>query len=172
MLWEQSFRHPMMTLGDRYQIMAFRIAQLTGVGMTMLRSLALGLSFLFASGDLAGAAGKGSDGDPAASPVATEQTPKTICALIESAAAAHGIPIDFFTRLIWKESAFRQNAVSPKGAQGIAQFMPATAALRQLVDPFDPVQAIPASAHYLKDLVVRSAISALPRVRTMPAKSA
>jgi hypothetical protein len=42
--------------------------------------------------------------------------------------------------------------VSPKGAQGIAQFMPGTAALRKLSDPFDPARAIPASAHYLSDL--------------------
>ena len=121
----------------------------------MMRSHALALCILIASAGVAGAAEELSDGDPAGSSAATEQTPKTICALIESAAATHGIPIDFFTRLIWKESAFRQNAVSPRGAQGIAQFMPATAALRELVDPFDPVEAIPASAHYLKDLVGR-----------------
>ena len=42
--------------------------------------------------------------------------------------------------------------MSPVGAQGIAQFMPQTAALRGLADPFDPAQAIPASAHYLGDL--------------------
>jgi transglycosylase-like protein with SLT domain/sporulation related protein len=46
-------------------------------------------------------------------------------------------------------------AVSPVGAQGIAQFMPGTAAMRGLADPFDPGQAIPASAHYLRDLADR-----------------
>lgn len=79
----------------------------------------------------------------------------TICMLIDQAAARHRLPVDFFTRLIWKESRFRQNAVSPKGAQGIAQFMPGTAALRGLADPFDPLEAIPASAHYLRDLTDR-----------------
>ncbi|MCB1495676.1 MAG: lytic transglycosylase domain-containing protein [Bauldia sp.] len=78
--------------------------------------------------------------------------PKTICSLIEDAAAAHRLPVGFFTRLIWKESRFRPDALSPKGAQGIAQFMPGTAALRELADPFDPIEAIPASAHYLRDL--------------------
>ena len=50
------------------------------------------------------------------------------------------------TRLIWAESRFRVHAVSPKGAQGIAQFMPATAAERGLADPFDPEQAVPKAA--------------------------
>jgi hypothetical protein len=78
---------------------------------------------------------------------------KTVCELIDEAAAAHALPVIFFTRLIWKESRFRAGAVSPKGAEGIAQFMPATAARRRLADPFDPAEAIPASARYLKDLV-------------------
>jgi len=84
-----------------------------------------------------------------------ELTRTTICSLIDESAARHRLPIDFFTRLIWKESRFRQNAVSPKGAQGIAQFMPGTAALRGLGDPFDPIEAIPASANYLRDLADR-----------------
>jgi hypothetical protein len=63
--------------------------------------------------------------------------------------------VEYFTRLIWTESSFRAEAVSPKGAQGIAQFMPATAAERGLADPFDPYQAIPASAKLLKDLAER-----------------
>lgn len=79
----------------------------------------------------------------------------TVCSLIEDAARAHGLPVSFFTRLIWKESSFRPDVVSPKGAQGIAQFMPGTAAMRGLADPFDPRQAIPASAALLRDLKVR-----------------
>jgi hypothetical protein len=75
-----------------------------------------------------------------------------LCALIESAADEHDLPIGFFTRLLWKESRFRSDAVSPKGAQGIAQFMPATAAERGLADPFDTGTAIPASASLLADL--------------------
>ncbi len=79
----------------------------------------------------------------------------TTCDLIESSAGATGLPIDYFTRLIWRESSFRATAVSPVGAQGIAQFMPGTAAERGLADPFDPIQAIPASARLLKSLVQR-----------------
>jgi hypothetical protein len=84
-----------------------------------------------------------------------ERAAARLCAMIEDAAGANGLPREFFTRLIWKESLFDVKAVSPKGAQGIAQFMPATARLRGLADPFDPVQAIPASAEYLAELRAR-----------------
>ncbi len=99
--------------------------------------------------------------EEAASPPAESAEPsdepveKTVCELIEGAAQVHRIPVDFFTRLIWQESRFRTGALSPKGAQGIAQFMPGTAALRGLADPFDAHQAIPASADYLGDLSAR-----------------
>src|SRR5690349_7710122 len=76
----------------------------------------------------------------------------TICRLIESAARANQLPAEFLTRLIWRESSFRSGAVSPAGAQGIAQFMPGTAQQRGLADPFDPEQAIPKAAHLLADL--------------------
>lgn len=75
-----------------------------------------------------------------------------LCALIAGAADAHGLPRPFFARLIWKESRFDIDAVSPKGAQGVAQFTPATAMRRGLRDAFDPEQALPASAAYLADL--------------------
>ncbi|MFK7944617.1 MAG: transglycosylase SLT domain-containing protein [Paracoccaceae bacterium] len=75
-----------------------------------------------------------------------------ICTLIAAAASERGMPPEFFARLIWKESRFDVKAVSPVGAQGIAQFMPATARIRGLKDPWDPKQAIPASAHFLADL--------------------
>jgi hypothetical protein len=78
-----------------------------------------------------------------------------VCGMIERAAQAHSLPVSFLTRLIWRESAFRSHAVSPKGAQGIAQFMPGTAAERGLSDPFDPEQAIPKAAELLAELQTR-----------------
>jgi hypothetical protein len=75
-----------------------------------------------------------------------------ICHLIETNALRHGVPRDFFARLIWKESRFDADAVSPAGAQGIAQFMPGTASMRGLADSFDIEQAIAASAEYLAEL--------------------
>jgi hypothetical protein len=83
---------------------------------------------------------------------AEESVLSSICRLIDSSAAAEHLPVDFLTRLIWKESAFRTDAVSPKGAQGVAQFMPRTAGERGLADPFDPEQAIPHAARLLRDL--------------------
>lgn len=75
-----------------------------------------------------------------------------VCRRIEEAAETATIPAAFLARLLWKESRFNPSAVSPKGAIGIAQFMPGTAKLRGLEDPFDPTAAIPASAKYLAKL--------------------
>jgi Transglycosylase SLT domain len=65
------------------------------------------------------------------------------------------MPIAFLTRLIWQESTFRPNTISPAGAQGIAQFMPKMADERGLANPFDPEEAIPKSAELLADLKQR-----------------
>lgn len=75
-----------------------------------------------------------------------------ICELIAQEADEHELPREFFARLIWKESRFDHLAVSPAGAEGIAQFMPATAKSRGLSDSFDIEKAIPASAKYLAEL--------------------
>ena len=75
-----------------------------------------------------------------------------VCSRLEEEARRLNIPEAFFARLIWKESRFDPDAISPKGAEGIAQFMPTTARLRGLALPFDPDSAIAASASYLSDL--------------------
>jgi soluble lytic murein transglycosylase-like protein len=80
-----------------------------------------------------------------------------ICHLVEAAAAANRLPLEFFARVIWQESRFRSDAIGPvtrsgKRAQGIAQFMPMTAAERLLRDPFDPAEALPKSAEFLREL--------------------
>jgi hypothetical protein len=76
----------------------------------------------------------------------------TVCPLMQQQAESRGLPPMPFVRLIWRESRFNPNAVSPKGAQGIAQFMPGTAADRGLDDPFEPKSAIVHSASLLADL--------------------
>ncbi|TRD19027.1 lytic transglycosylase domain-containing protein [Palleronia caenipelagi] len=76
-----------------------------------------------------------------------------VCTVIERAADHHGIDSGFLARLLWQESFFDAAAVSPVGAQGIAQFMPGTAELRGLEDPFNPAEAIMASADYLAELI-------------------
>ncbi len=75
-----------------------------------------------------------------------------ICRTLAQAAANNGLPEEFFTRLIWQESRFDPAAVSPAGAQGIAQFMPKTAATRGLTNAFEPLQALRESAGYLREL--------------------
>jgi hypothetical protein len=84
-------------------------------------------------------------------------TREAMCLMIESAARAQGLPLEFFARVIWQESRFQSDAVGPvtrsgQRAQGIAQFMPGTASERRLLDPFDPVQALPKSAEFLAEL--------------------
>ncbi|MFI0842619.1 lytic transglycosylase domain-containing protein [Mesorhizobium sp. IMUNJ 23232] len=79
-------------------------------------------------------------------------TTARICDMIDIHARANGLPRDFFARLIWKESRFDPDAVSPAGAEGIAQFMPGTAKMRKLKNSFDVTQALPASAKYLAEL--------------------
>ncbi|MDB5632589.1 MAG: lytic transglycosylase, partial [Tardiphaga sp.] len=82
---------------------------------------------------------------------------ESMCLMIESAAKANELPLEFFARVIWQESRFQSDAIGPvtrngQRAQGIAQFMPGTANERRLLDPFDPVQALPKSAEFLKEL--------------------
>ncbi|MBC9878672.1 lytic transglycosylase domain-containing protein [Bradyrhizobium sp. INPA01-394B] len=83
-----------------------------------------------------------------APPSPTEQ----FCRALKEAAEESGIPVPFFARLLWQESRFRSNEVSQAGAQGVAQFMPETAAEVGLDDPFDPMKALPASAKFLRKL--------------------
>ncbi|TCU14008.1 lytic transglycosylase domain-containing protein [Rhizobium sullae] len=75
-----------------------------------------------------------------------------ICTAIDHFARANQLPPDYFARLIWKESHFRPDALSPKGAEGIAQFMPGTAKLRGLKNSYDALSALQASAAYLNEL--------------------
>lgn len=76
-----------------------------------------------------------------------------VCGTLTEAAQRNNLPAPFFIRLLFQESRFKPGAVSPVGAQGVAQFMPQTAELVGLDNPFDPLQAIPASARLLRDLV-------------------
>jgi Transglycosylase SLT domain len=78
-----------------------------------------------------------------------------ICTTVAGSAHSNDLPLPFFIRLLFQESGFKPDVVSRAGAQGIAQFMPETAATVGLNNPFDPIQAIAASARLLGDLVRR-----------------
>ncbi len=75
-----------------------------------------------------------------------------LCDALFTSARNAGLPVQFLANLIWQESGLRNNTVSRAGALGIAQFMPQTAKENGLNDPFDPHQAIPASAKLLQQL--------------------
>jgi FAD/FMN-containing dehydrogenase len=72
--------------------------------------------------------------------------------LSDAAADKYGLPRVLLRSIMAAESAFQQDAVSPKGAIGLMQLMPATA--QDLgVDPYDPAQNVDAAARYLRDLL-------------------
>ena len=74
--------------------------------------------------------------------------------IFESAAATSGVPSRLLAALAKEESGYRNDVVSSVGAQGLMQFMPATA--RGMgIDPLDPTQAINGAARYLKAQIDR-----------------
>lgn len=120
--------------------------------MARLASALLVLVMLFAAAPVRGEDAIEKTQTAVAAPAKPKPFVDTVCPLMQEEADARGLPAMFFVRLIWKESRFNPGAVSPKGAQGIAQFMPATAADRGLDDPFEPKAAIVHSASLLADL--------------------
>lgn len=93
-------------------------------------------------GSAPGAAAEAAGGLPAWVPAGLREP-------VASAAIANGLAPTLLAALLRTESGFDGRAVSPAGAQGIAQFMPATARGMGLRDPFDPAAAIPAAARLL-----------------------
>ncbi len=77
--------------------------------------------------------------------------PSQYAGLVETSAAASGVPVSLLAAELQTESGFDPQAVSSAGAEGIAQFMPGTAA-ELGVQPFDPNSAIPGAARYLAGL--------------------
>ncbi len=88
-----------------------------------------------------------------AAPLPMLQLPTTE-ELIAAAAKRNGLPVGFVKSVVAAESAFRADAVSPKGAIGLMQLMPSTA--REYgADPNDPRQNVEAGTQYLRDLLVK-----------------
>lgn len=85
---------------------------------------------------------------PASSGAADINIPDQYKPLIAQASKQYGVPASLLANTLHAESSFNPNAVSSAGAQGIAQFMPATAKSMG-VNPFDPSSAIPGAAQYL-----------------------
>ena len=80
---------------------------------------------------------------------------RQIDTLVQDTSSREGIAADLARAVIGKESGFRPGAVSPKGAQGLMQLVPATAQLLNVGDPFDSRQNIGAGTRLLKQLLMR-----------------
>jgi Transglycosylase SLT domain len=78
-----------------------------------------------------------------------------LCSSLVDVAQSNALPLGFFTNLIWQESRFDHQAISPVGAMGIAQFMPDTAEGMGVGDAFDGRAALPASGRLLRTLIDR-----------------
>jgi len=105
-----------------------------------------------AAGDSLGAGGGAPTGAPASLPPFVPTRFRQ--PLLRSGARWNVAPALLAAQLM-AESGFDPDAASPAGAQGIAQFMPGTAAAYGLADPFEPVAAIDAQAHLMSDLLRR-----------------
>lgn len=73
--------------------------------------------------------------------------------IAQSAAQEFNLDEDIFIALISAESAWNPNAVSPKGAKGLAQLMPDTARALGVADPFDPAQNLRGGAKFLRQML-------------------
>jgi len=76
-----------------------------------------------------------------------------IKAIVHEVAASEQVSPHLLEAVIAVESGYNPRAVSPKGAQGLMQLMPATASRFGVVDPFDPRENVRAGARYLKQLL-------------------
>jgi hypothetical protein len=88
---------------------------------------------------------------PSPKPAVVQHTPRE---LVDAAAKKNGLPPNFVHSVVAAESAYQANAVSPKGAIGLMQLMPATAQAYG-ADPRDPAQNVEAGAAYLRELLIK-----------------
>jgi len=91
---------------------------------------------------------------PVGSPLVARSSPQ-YDPLIRQHATEHRIRPDLVRAVIQVESAFNPRAVSPKGAMGLTQLMPATAKQFGVIDPFNPAENIRAGVSYLRQLLDR-----------------
>src|SRR5947207_1862201 len=107
------------------------------------------------AGDAVGMPSGGAEPEPEPEPAAglPAFVPKRFRDLILNAASHWSVSAGLLAAQLMAESNFNPFAVSPAGAQGIAQFMPGTAAQYGLDDPFDAPAAIDAQAHLMSNLL-------------------
>ena len=98
-----------------------------------------------------------SGGDGRAGRTLPDFVPARVAPMLTRAAQRWNVSAALLAAQLYAESNFNPFATSPAGAQGIAQFMPSTAAALGLDDPFDAERAIDAQAHLMRDLLRRFA---------------
>lgn len=81
------------------------------------------------------------------------KTTNTLEQIFEEAAETYGVPKDLLKAVAMTESAFKPDATSKAGAQGIMQLMPATAKYLGVTDAYDPYQNIMGGAKFLSELL-------------------
>jgi hypothetical protein len=97
--------------------------------------------------------GSGMEGEMSGVGAVPEFVPAEFRPALGRAASRWNVSAALLAAQLMAESGFDPMAVSPAGAQGIAQFMPSTGAAYGLVNPFDPEEAIDAQAHLMSDLI-------------------
>lgn len=88
-----------------------------------------------------------------APPVAARPRPASFNEAVERIAFQHALPVQLMHSVIKVESNYNPNAVSPKGAMGLMQLIPATARRFGVSDAFDPIDNMRGGARYLRYLL-------------------
>jgi soluble lytic murein transglycosylase-like protein len=101
----------------------------------------------------AGTGSVGFGGDGGSGKTLQAFVPAQYAPILAHAASRWSVSANLLAAQIYAESGFNPFATSGAGAQGIAQFMPGTAAAMGLDDPFDAPSAIDAQAHLMRDLL-------------------
>ena len=140
----------------------------TGLGLCLILLLAAETQAraqiieIFPDGSTATYAGpvmSGPDGIRALAPPSAARAPApgkaSVTSAIRNAATRHQLSERLVEAVAWQESRLQQNAVSPKGARGIMQLMPATAQRYSVRDAYEPYANIEAGIKYLKSLLDR-----------------
>lgn len=81
--------------------------------------------------------------------------PANIATILQNASATSGVPVNILQAVAYQESRYNPSAVSPAGAQGLLQLMPATGASLGVSDPFDAQQNADGGAKYLAQLYAK-----------------
>ncbi len=105
-----------------------------------------------------GGAGSVLDGSPRPAATHGSQAPaarQRLGSLIRQAARRHGVSADLIRAVVAVESGFDPRAVSPRGARGLMQLMPATAAQLNVDNLYDPAQNLDGGTRHLRGLLDR-----------------